>query len=308
MRRAKVNPWTMRYFILVGGNLAVGAAAIFARFALEGAGYLSVSALRLAIAALAVRAIVRIVRPPGVLDARDERLLAWAGIALALHFAMWIGSLNYLSVATATLLVCCTPLWSSLYEALVLKASPPRAMWFAMAGGAAGIVLLVHGDTTTPPVPGFAMLGSVMALTGSIAIGAYFFLVREVRPVVSTWTIVARTYTWSAIALAIGAVALHQAVPLGNGRAWFGILAMALLSQLCGHTLFNLALRYVSPSTIAISTLLEPVVAGVLAVAIFSEKLPPIALGGGVIVLICVGVALRSDRSNAPALAAAETL
>ena len=298
----------MRYFILIGGNLAVGAAAIFARFALEGAGYLSVSALRLAIAALAVRAIRLVVRPTGVLNANEERLLVWAGLALALHFAMWIGSLNYLSVATATLLVCVTPLWTSLYEALVLKMPPPRAVWFAMGGGAIGIVLLVHGDTSIPPVPGYTMLGAGMALTGSVMIGAYLFLVREIRREISTWTIVSRTYTWAALALAFAALSTHQAVPLANGRAWFGILAMALLSQLCGHTLFNLALRYVPPSTIAFSTLLEPVFAGAIAAMVFSERLPATAILGAAVVLACIATVLRSDRFAQAELVKAETL
>ncbi len=49
--------------------------------------------------------------------------------------------------------------------------------------------------------------------------------------------------------------------------AWLGILAMALVSQLLGHTALNAALRDFTPSTIALTTLLEPVIAGLLAAA-----------------------------------------
>lgn len=298
----------MRYLILIGGNLAVGASAIFARYALGGAGPLTVSALRLAIAAIAVRAILFAIRPSGSLNAREERLLGWAGAALALHFATWIASLNYMSVAAATLLVCTTPLWTALYEAIVLKRPPARALWLAMAGGAVGTVLLVGGDTTHPPIPGHEMLGTALALIGAVTIGAYLFIVREVRREISTWTIVARTYTWAAIALAASALLAHQAIPVNDGRAWFGILAMALLSQTCGHTLFNLALRYVSPSTIALSTLIEPVAAAALAVILFSEHLGALAILGAVLVLACVGVALRADTFLQPVLAETEAL
>jgi drug/metabolite transporter (DMT)-like permease len=48
---------------------------------------------------------------------------------------------------------------------------------------------------------------------------------------------------------------------------------MALISQLLGHTSLNAALRDFAPSTVAMSTLLEPVFAAALAAAIFHETL-----------------------------------
>ena len=56
-------------------------------------------------------------------------------------------------------------------------------------------------------------------------------------------------------------------------RAWGGILAMALVSQLLGHTGMNAALRWFSPSAVSFSTLLEPVIAACWRSLLFGETL-----------------------------------
>jgi drug/metabolite transporter (DMT)-like permease len=71
---------------------------------------------------------------------------------------------------------------------------------------------------------------------------------------------------------------------------------MALVSQLLGHTALNAALRWFSPSAIAFTTVLEPVIAGALAWIAFGEALRPPALAGAVLVLAGIAVVLREER------------
>ncbi|MBV8424041.1 MAG: EamA/RhaT family transporter, partial [Candidatus Eremiobacteraeota bacterium] len=81
----------MRYAVLGGAQLFVGAAAIFARFALTGAGPVAVSYLRLGIAAAVMLALLVLhPRTRAYLGGAREILLAIAGVALAVHFAGWI--------------------------------------------------------------------------------------------------------------------------------------------------------------------------------------------------------------------------
>jgi len=284
------------YIRLLGAQAAIGAAAIFARYALSGAGPLAVSALRLGIAALVAVALVRrFVR----LSARREVAFTLAGLALALHFAAWIGSLLYTSVAISTLLVTTTPLWTEIYDVVRERRPPSRAYLVALALGFGGVAAIVMGRAAPPaPVPGFALLGAGLALLGSVSIGAYLLLVRDAGREadgtrLGTRQIVARTYGWSALALAASATFAHQGPPaFADGVAWGGIIAMALVSQLLGHTALNAALRDFSPSTIALATLLEPVVAALLAAWLFGETVAPLAIAGGVAVLVAVGIVL----------------
>ena len=282
---------------LAAAQAAIGAAAIFARFALEGARPLAVTAGRLAIAAAILLVAAAVRRDLGrARSAQDRRIFASAGIALGLHFTSWIWSLEYTSVAISTLLVTTTPIWTSIYDACVQR-RPIRAMtWLAMAIGAAGLVLVVGFSAARVPLPGHALLGGGLALFGAIAIGAYLTLVRSVRPFYSTRAIVTRTYTWAAAATVLGAILTRQGLPaLHDTTAWGGIVAMALISQLLGHTALNAALRWFSPSAVSFTTLLEPLIAGAIALALFGERLSPQALCGGALVLVAIAIFLRQE-------------
>jgi len=291
------------YIRLLGAQAAIGAAAIFARYALSGAGPLAVSALRLGIAALLTFALLRRFVH---LSARREFAFALAGLALAVHFAAWIGSLLYTSVAISTLLVTTTPLWTEIYDVVRERRPPSRSYIVAVVLAFGGVAAIVAGRAAPPaPVPGFAVLGAGLALLGSVAIGAYLLLVRDAGREpdgsrLGTRQIVARTYGWSALALAASAAFAHQGPPpLADGAAWGGIVAMALVSQLLGHTALNAALRDFSPSTIALTTLLEPVVAALLAAWLFGETVAPPAIAGGIAVLAAVAIALRGEPGRA---------
>lgn len=288
-----------RYAVLGSAQIAVGAAAIFARYALTGAAPLAVAASRLAVASavLLLFAATLRERDAPAWSTRERAVIVAAGAALAIHFASWIGSLDYVSVAVSTLLVATTPLWTALYETVLRRRTLSAAGWGAFALGAAGLALVVGYDRARAPIAGHALLGSALALLGAVAIGAYFLLVGELRAHHGTRRIVTGTYTSAALVLIAASLLAHQAPPaLANTAAWGGILAMALISQLLGHTALNASLRWFSPSAVAFSTLLEPVSAALLAFAIFHETLTPLMIVGGAMVLGAIAVFLREER------------
>lgn len=280
---------------LLGAQLAIGAAAIFARYALTGAGPLAVSALRLGIATLALACVFRGFTR---LSLRRELAFAAAGCALALHFATWIASLRYTSVAISTLLVTTTPLWTELYAIVVDRRPPSRAFTLALACASGGVALIVLPRSAPAPIAGHALLGAGLALVGSFAIGAYLLVVRDAgresaTERLSTRQIVVRTYGWATVVLAIAATFAREGPPaVSDHTAWAGILAMALVSQLLGHTLLNAALGSFATSTVALATLLEPAIAAILAAAAFHETLAPTTIAGGLLVLAAVAVVL----------------
>jgi drug/metabolite transporter (DMT)-like permease len=283
---------------LLGGQVAIGAAAIFARYALTGAGPIAVSALRLAIATLALFAVAG--RLQRVSRAR-ERLFVFAGIALALHFATWIASLSYTSVAISTLLVTTTPLWTEAFDVVRERRAPAASFLGAVSLAFAGVALIATERNGKPPIAGHELFGDALALGGSIAIGAYLLLIRDAATDASgarmqTRQIVVRTYGYAALVLLLAAAFTHQGPPRpSDAIAWGGIIAMALVSQLLGHTALNASLAFFTPSVVALSTLCEPVVAAVLAAVAFHERIGPKTALGGVLVLGAVALVLRAS-------------
>jgi drug/metabolite transporter (DMT)-like permease len=292
----------LKYALLVAAQIGVGAAAIFARYALTGAGPLAVSAARLSIAA-AILLIAAAVKPPrsAPIPRKSNVLLWFAGVALAIHFASWIASLQYTGVAISTLLVSTTPLWVAIYDNATRERLLGMRSLCAFAAGAAGLILVVGFNSTRAPVPHHEHLGDVLALIGALAIGAYFIAVRRVGSEIGTRAVVTRTYTVAAVVLIAAAAGARQAPPpIADAAAWSGILAMALISQLVGHTALNAALRWFSAGAVAFTTVLEPVTAGVLAFAIFGERLNPAAVVGAVVLLAAIALFLHDEARSQP--------
>jgi drug/metabolite transporter (DMT)-like permease len=281
-----------RALLLVAlAQLAIGAAAVFARFALTSGGPLAVSAARLTIAAVPLVLLAALrgrLRPA---DGRTERRLLAAGALLALHFATWIASLKFASVAISTLLVCSTPVWTEAYAVAVRRRVDPSAA-ASILGALAGVAIVVGApDRANTP------LGIALALAGAVAIAAYLLVVRGVDARYDTLAVTSRTYAYAAVLLIAASALAHDPLPpLGDARAWGGIVAMALISQLFGHTALNAAVRVLSATFVSTMTLLEPVIAAVLAAWLFAERLGPTTAVGAAVILVAIAVALRGEQ------------
>jgi drug/metabolite transporter (DMT)-like permease len=155
-------------------------------------------------------------------------------------------------------------------------------------------VVLAHAAPA--PITGHAALGAILATLGGIAMSVYLTLVRSVRSDLNALAIVARTYAWAAIVLAVLALIVHENPPaLADRSAWLAIIAMALVSQLLGHTAMNVSLQWFTPTTVGFATLLEPVIAAVLAAVIFGEALAGTTLAGAVLLFAAIALAIRNQ-------------
>jgi drug/metabolite transporter (DMT)-like permease len=280
--------------LLAGAQVAIGAAAIFARFALTAGGPLWVAALRMAIAGVPVVALAAFQKRYAPLDPATEGRLRWAGLALAVHFGTWIASLQHASVAVSTLLVCSTPVFTEAWALARTRRPRPFALaGLALALAGVAIVTGVPSRTDTP-------LGIGLALCGAIAMGAYLQLVRASDARYTTLAVVGRTYPIAAVILAACALVAHDGFPaLSASGAWAGIAALALVSQLFGHTAINAAVRVLSPTFVATTTLLEPVIAAVAAAVVFGEHPAPFTALGAILILIAIALAIRAETPRA---------
>jgi drug/metabolite transporter (DMT)-like permease len=259
------------YILLFGAQVAVGSAAIFARYALHGAEATMISALRLTIAAVPLLVVQPFKKTRAKITRAEELSFAFAGTCLAIHFATWIESLRFTTVAISTLLVSTTPVWTALHAVLIERKRMPTAFWYASFVLVVGVVLMNTGQSAAAPVPGREWFGCLLAVSGAIALATYLMVVKPMLNKIGTLEAITRTYGWAAISLWVAAVCQHQSLPAPDQITWAGILGMAVVSQLIGHTGINASLNWFSANTVAISTLAEPVAAAVLAFFLFGE-------------------------------------
>lgn len=286
-------------------QVALGSGAIFARYGLEaGLSPRSLTFWRMALAFAMVSAILRPATGPGAPLSPSLRVtarLCVAGVALAIHFWTWFGSLELIPVARSTLLVSTTPVWTALLLWALTRRPPAVRFWGGLALGMFGAWLVTGGSHMGVSGPG---AGDLLAVAGAIAFGAYLLLTAELQSQLGTRRVVAWTYGSAALTF-LGVILMcgsDGAFWPGNARAWFAVLGLAAAPQLLGHTLLNWSLRHYSASTVAAATLVEPVVAGSFAWVLFGETIAAYQAAGALILILGVAVVL-SGRDAASRLA-----
>ncbi|MEN6410907.1 MAG: EamA family transporter [Anaerolineaceae bacterium] len=307
------NPFSFPPILaLIFGICCVSTAAIFIRAAQsEGAPSLVIAAYRLMGATVILapivwsrqRAELRLLRFPQV------GLALLSGFFLALHFATWVSSLEYTTVASSVVLVSTTPLWVALFSVVVLREPPGKwvavGLALALIGGAvigvSDVCSFANGKLVCSTGSGLwggrALFGDLLALIGAWTVSGYLTIGRRLRVNISLVT-----YTFLVYGMA--AVVLLVMVAVSGGRMvgyaprtylWFALLA--LIPQLLGHTTFNWALRYLSASYVSINLLGEPIGSTILAYFILKEVPTPIKLVGAGLILMGILFASRVEPS-----------
>lgn len=231
------------------------------------------------------------------LDGRERRLALLAGVFLAVHFATWVPSLSYTSVASATALVATQPVWSALIARL--RGEPvARQVWAGIAVAGAGVALLTGADLTAT---GDALLGDGLAVLGGAFAAAYVAAGAEVRRSVSTTTYTAVCYSTTALLLLVVCLVGRQPLTGYDGEDWLKLVALTAGAQLLGHSLFNVVLRTVDPTVVSLVVLLEIPGAALLAAVLLDQTPPLLAVPAGALLVTGLALVIRStSRATVP--------
>ena len=288
---------TPRFLVprLVLGLVAVSFGAILIRFASE-APPLAVAAWRLSLAAL-VLLPAALFRHSGLSKMTREELAACAisGCALALHFILWIYSLQETSVARSVLFVSTHPIFVAVGSFLFLKERLPRR-WMLGAGLAllGGMVI----GLTDMLAGGAALRGDLLALGGGAAAGVYLLIGRQVRRTVSAVAYAGVAYTIAAGIVVAAAAVTGTPVTGFSGSTVAFLVLLGLVPQLIGHTTFNWALAHLPASRVSVLILGEPVGAAFLAFVFFGETVTWLNVAGGAIILVGIYLSLQSEEDS----------
>ncbi|NLJ75211.1 MAG: DMT family transporter [Firmicutes bacterium] len=271
---------TIMSLVLTGGVLAISCAAILIRLAEAAPPVIAFYRMAFSTLMLAPAAWIELRRSS--LTKRQVGLMAVAGVFLALHFLLWMTSLEYTSVTSSVVLVTTQPLFVSIFSALILKEVPPRQVWYGLGLAIAGSAVIAFGQGGGGES---RLLGNMMALGGAVMAASYFLVGRVVRRDVSLAAYSAVVYGFSAAVL--GLFVLIQGLPLTGypSSTWWSLFLLALFPTVIGHTALNWALKYLPTPLVSVSILGEPLGASVLAYFILQEIPAWGELAGGILIL-----------------------
>ena len=276
-----INP----YLPLLIGVMAVSTGAIFARLAEAPA--LVTAAYRVGLATVILapfawwKAREEILR----LSRSDFLLAVTAGFFLAMHFATWISSLDYTSVANSVVLVNTNPLWVGLLTPLIARERVGRRTKIGILMSVAGGVIIGFGDFAGGTR---ALLGDALALAGSICAAVYLLLGRNLRRKLSLLSYVFVCYGSAAVLLWLAVLVMRLPVTGYSTGTFAAFGAMALISQVIGHSSYNWGLKWFSAGLIAVTLLGEPIFSTILAYFLFDEGLTWMKIVGGACILSAI--------------------
>jgi len=280
------------YLILFSGILAISTGAVFARIA--DAPSLVVAAYRVGLASLLLVPIAcwKARNELRGLSSKDLKIAFLAGTFLAMHFATWISSLKFTSISNSVVLVSTSPLWVGIFAPLLIKEKIKHVTLLSILLSIVGCAIIGSGDFSSG---GRALWGDFLALTGGLCAAGYLILGKALRQKLSLLVYIAICYGSAAIILWTIVLMMGLQISGFSNQTFGAIWAMALISQIIGHSSYNWALRYCSTTLVALSFLGEPVGSTILAFFLFHEKLTLAKAVGGVIILVAIYLTARSE-------------
>jgi drug/metabolite transporter (DMT)-like permease len=280
--------------ILFIGIMGISTGSIFARYA--EAPPLVISAYRTGIAASVMAPIAFIYHRKELLTIRGKDMLYvfMAGTFLALHFATWITSLFYTSVASSVVIVETIPIWTALLSPLVTKDKTSLLSWIGIGLSFVGMLIITTGDFS---IGGKALIGDLLALAGAWFGTFYFLAGRVVRPRMSLSSYSFICYGTACLLLLLTSLALGLPLKGFSTRTWWAFAGMGLVSQIMGHSSYNWALKHVSAGLVAVALLGEPLGATFLAWLLFQETLTLAKVIGGGAILAGIVLAVKGEKS-----------
>jgi drug/metabolite transporter (DMT)-like permease len=295
------RPATLALVALFAGAVAIAFAPIFVR--LSELGPSATAFHRLALALPALWLWVWLEHPLHARAGARHRVpasrgdflrLALAGLFFAGDLAVWHWSINFTSVANATLLANAAPIFVTLGGWLLFGERFSGRFVLGLVLAMAGAAVLM-GQSLSFGVE--QLLGDALGLLAALFYASYILAVGRLRATFSTATIMAWSGVVTAITLLPVALLSGESLLPATAFGWGVLLGLALFSHTCGQSLIAYALAHLPAAFSAVGLLLQPAVAALLAWWLLAEPLGGWQALGGAVVLAGIVLARRASRT-----------
>ncbi|BDA43498.1 hypothetical protein COCOBI_04-5100 [Coccomyxa sp. Obi] len=266
-------PW-WAWVLLAAAVVAVSSAATAFR-SMEEVPPLTLAAWRLQLTAMLLfpGAVIqyRKLAPALQVEALQSGLLMLAsGLSLAFHFALWVWGIDHTSLTHALLYVSITPILITT-GMWVMNKPLSRGENIGTGIGAFGGLSLAFSGVKEGEV---TLVGDLACVIASVAVIAYLSIGRHLRAWMPLF-VYAFPVTGSAAGfLTVSAVSFGGASVTSPGATgvagWImskylvGVVYLAVIPGILGHTSFNALLKYLHPLAIALPLTLEPVIGSII--------------------------------------------
>ncbi len=223
---------------------------------------------------------------------KDYAVMALAGFFFAGDLAFWHWSLQFTTVANATLLATMAPIWVTLGAFVLFKERFSKLFLFGVAVAIVGAAVLM-GDSLH--LSKDRLFGDLLGLVTGMFFGAYMLTVGRLRAHFSTAAIMLLSTVVTALILLPATLFSGETLIAVTLSGWLVLLALALLTHVGGQGAIAYALAHLPASFTSVAMLLEGVAAVFLAWIILAETPGSWQIVGACIVIGGIVIARRGS-------------
>ncbi len=268
-----------------------GTLAIFGRFAYEnGMDTFTVLFLRFGVSASFMTVILLLRKehlPRGRILAQ---LIGMGALGYVGQSFLYMTAIKYASAGLVALLLYLYPMFVFILSVFVLHEKATMIKITAL-------ILALIGSALTVNPNGGQLLGGLMAIGGALIYSIYIIVgtnvMKHVSPVQSSLVIFA------------SAGAVFGMLAFSNGThfpstsfGWLAMLGIIIVSTIIPVVTFLAGLERIGPTNAAMLSTIEPIVTVLLAAWLFGDKLLPIVMVGGGLILVAVILLTRAELGN----------
>lgn len=222
------------------------------------------------------------------------------GLLTGTGIALYSSGVIYSSVVRATLLFYLTPAWATLIEIFWMKEKVSPARWIAIAGGFAGMVLLLSGHDSAP-----LNTGDILAFLSGIFWAAGTALIKRYDHIPLPGILLGQFTFTVIISLLVGYFSLPWILP--TVQQIYSALPVSFLVSI-GLLLPSLlaicwAQKFIAPGRVSLLMMSEVLVAVLSASMLLPDEMMNLTEGLGAILII--GSCLAEIQSVKPSLSSA---
>jgi drug/metabolite transporter (DMT)-like permease len=295
-RAAPDEAQRLAFGLLVAAGIGIGFSGIFVRLAEVGPTASAFWRMIIALPPLALWMMRERARGPAPrLTFHDRFILALAGALYAAELVLWHWSLGWTSVANATVIANIYPVFVTLGAWLVFRQRTTARFILGLAIAIAGMIVLV-GDKLR--LGGGGLEGEALCVATSVFYGGYFLVVVRLRRAHSVATVMAWGAAVAALILFPLALAAGERVIPPSGSGWLALILLGLVCQAGAQGAIAYALAHLPASLSAVTLLIQPLTAAVMAWLILAEPIGAFQFAGGAILLAGIFIARRGTRTS----------
>jgi drug/metabolite transporter (DMT)-like permease len=264
--------------LIIVSAVSFGTLAIFGRYAFaDGLDIFTLLFLRFTLAAIVIAGLL-IFRREKMPHGKELYLLIGMGaVGYVGQSFSYLTAIKFASVGLVALLLYLYPVFVAILSTLFLKEKFTRLKFVALA-------LATLGATMTANPQGGKWTGILLALSAAAIYSVYIIVGSGVMKKVSAVSSSTVIFASAGIVYGVLTVVNHPHWP-SSSSGWLAIAAITLIATIIPVVTFLAGLKLIGPTDASMLSTLEPVVTVLLAAWLFGERLSPVILIGGGLIL-----------------------